>query len=246
MEKDEVAVKQFAKTSHAGSVQRWISWLLKVGHYGLHVDITGEGWVRLDALVEAMSRDRPEWAEYDPQKLQALLEDTDGAGRFEIEGGRLRRVPSGARCPRVNSSTLPAPGSLLGLLAPTEAVEGSCSPERSRRLSRSTSCSSTSSLSVGGKAGSHHSEEMSTTASEDTSAQPFFGVADCTDDVAVGLEADVSKEAEKNQPAFPSVDLTHWTKYNDDGEIWWYYEGPLGKWYYTKHDDGDELREYED
>merc|ERR1711920_1182870 len=23
----------------------------------------------------------------------------------------------------------------------------------------------------------------------------------------------------------------HWTRYHDDGEVWWYYEGPLGKWW---------------
>lgn len=33
----------------------------------------------------------------------------------------------------------------------------------------------------------------------------------------------------------------HWTKYEDDGTIWFYYEGPLGKWWST----GESVERYE-
>jgi len=29
----------------------------------------------------------------------------------------------------------------------------------------------------------------------------------------------------------------HWTKYTDDGALWWYYEGPKGKWWMQNTDE---------
>jgi len=35
----------------------------------------------------------------------------------------------------------------------------------------------------------------------------------------------------------------YWTLYTDEGERWWYYEGPLGRWWMTLH--GHDMLEYE-
>eukprot|EP00928_Gymnodinium_smaydae_P036696 TRINITY_DN25611_c0_g1_i1.p1 TRINITY_DN25611_c0_g1~~TRINITY_DN25611_c0_g1_i1.p1 ORF type:complete len:237 (+),score=38.53 TRINITY_DN25611_c0_g1_i1:73-783(+) len=37
----------------------------------------------------------------------------------------------------------------------------------------------------------------------------------------------------------------YWTRYNDCGELWWYYEGPLGKWWCSSETEDTPLR-YED
>jgi len=48
-------------------------------------------------------------------------------------------------------------------------------------------------------------------------------------------EAAAAPESESGErPPNPPGD--HWVKYTDDGALWWFYDGPLGKWWKQEHD----------
>merc|ERR1712203_361116 len=57
----------------------------------------------VDDLVRACTRQRPEFNVTTAEKLKALVEQHDDAGRFQIEDGWLRKVPHEERQPRETS-----------------------------------------------------------------------------------------------------------------------------------------------
>mmetsp|Transcript_126608 Transcript_126608/g.369961 ORF Transcript_126608/g.369961 Transcript_126608/m.369961 type:complete len:451 (+) Transcript_126608:98-1450(+) len=182
-------------------VQRWLSWALRHGHRELMVAVDTAGWARLDVIAAAMRRSRPDLGEFDAQRLQALLQETDEAGRFEISAGRLRKLGRDHRQPRLAQHVQP----------PTLSSSGG--PERARARScgrgRSASRSSSSVHSIHpGRPRSLSPPPVAT--SGESMPHPF-------------------SEKEKGKPPPPPGD--HWTKYQDHGRDWFFYEGPLGRWW---------------
>jgi len=149
------------------AVQRWLAWALASGYRELRVRLRDMGRARLDDLAVALGRSRPDLGISDEAGLRALLEETDLAGRFEVDNeGCVHKVHRDARRPRLapRASSVPAPP------APPAAP-----------------------------------------------AAP----------------------AAARAPSPPPGD--HWKKFTDGGTLWWYYEGPLGKWWCT--DEKKELQE---
>lgn len=98
--------------SLAERIQRWVCWAMKRGHSELRLAVdtswsgSSAGWrVHLGELTETMRGARPEFGEFDARSLQAVLESTDDAGRFEFSGGHVRLVPRADRLPRQPSSS---------------------------------------------------------------------------------------------------------------------------------------------
>lgn len=85
-------------------VQRWLAYVLQHGYRELGVRVE-EGWAFLDELAETMGRARPRFGLFDGDRLRALLEETDKAGRFEFDStGRMRKVQKGGRHTRSDAA----------------------------------------------------------------------------------------------------------------------------------------------
>lgn len=198
--------------SAAEKVQRWISWVLRSGHSQLNVPVC-DGWVPLAALVVAMQKSRPGFGEFDGDKLRLLLENSDHAGRFELDQhGRLRKVPKGQRRPRTVAGPAVAAPSAAGPVAVAATGRGqqphsaSCSP-MSHRQRRHASCSCSSERSLGGSGDVVMADAGSSPAHEPA--------------------------PERRAPDRPPGD--HWKQFQDEGRLWWHYDGPKGQWWCAQH-----------
>lgn len=163
--------------SAAEQVQRWVGWFLKTGHRELRLGLQ-EGRARLADVAAALGRIRPELGVADEGSLRKLLEETDLAGRFELDDqGRVRKVP------------------------------------RDHRRRRSPPCSP--------QAGVRPVEE--------DPALKLAAQATATVQAAVEAAAAAAQAARAGRPLPPPGE--HWKKYTDEGDLWYYYSGPLGSWW---------------
>lgn len=176
--------RSYCSKLHGEQIQRWLAWMLRKGcsDYGLRV--TSEGWVNVKELAGTMRQSRPDFGEFDAEKLQEVIEMSDVAGRFEFQAGSLRKVPKGSRRQRnmpawvgLNHQQLPGMRGRSQSLSSAPPVQ-SRSPEQGGCL-------------------------------------------------PIPMKVEGSRLEEN--PAPPPG--KHWTKYQDDGQIWWHYKGPLGQWW---------------
>lgn len=82
---------------------------------------------------------------------------------------------------------------------------------------------------------------------EDISRSPSPGDEDemLAESAARSLNVDDGKRREgSRKPPPPPGD--HWTKYADDGTVWYYYNGPLGEWWSTENNDVQPYNDEED
>jgi len=205
--------------SAAEKVQRWISWVLKSGHRELNVSVTSDGWVFLAELAAAMGRDRPAFGFFDEEKLRQLLLGSDREGRFEVvaNGGRsmLRKVAKEDRRAQVSraapSEAARALASRRGGVSPAHSVDSSEPRRRRRSCSRSNSSSACD------------ADDRALAAS----CQRSLNVAgDIVIDASEGNRMTTDGQV---PPPMPPGD--YWTQFRDMENMWWYYEGPLGKWW---------------
>jgi len=219
-------------------IQRWIGWVLKKGHTELNLAVADGGWVQLEGLAKAISGQRPDLGDFDAGTLQTILEANNNVGRFEIAGGRLRKVPHGERrrtqhAPRTTNSSSAQPTDLQDKIRAVErrglSPDSSDSSERGGVPSRSASRSrSRSPAMVTG-------EEDSALAQRCATSLHVAGDVDILDagEAAAYLEPD-------QMPAVPPGE--HWTKYIDDDLLWWHYDGPLGQWWCSPDTDNKVVR----
>jgi len=139
-------------------VQRWLAWALARGHEELGIKLKDNGQASLADLAAALRRSRPDLGVSDEVGLHKLLEETDLAGRFEVDAeGYVHKVHRDHRRPRAAPPVdpgCPGAGSLVAPLLPQPSAQ-----------------------------------------------------------------------------APPEPPGEYWTKYTDEGHLWWYYEGPLGRWW---------------
>eukprot|EP00928_Gymnodinium_smaydae_P052837 TRINITY_DN36988_c0_g1_i1.p1 TRINITY_DN36988_c0_g1~~TRINITY_DN36988_c0_g1_i1.p1 ORF type:complete len:400 (-),score=64.58 TRINITY_DN36988_c0_g1_i1:88-1287(-) len=158
--------------SSAEKVQRWLAYALKKGYQELGIDLKAGEWALLTDLAEALGRTKPDFGIHDAAALREMLEQTDYAGRFEIDAdGYCRKVQRELRQPQDRAQ--PARG---GWQASAPAAGGRVVQPPWR-----------------GRPG--HSAALQ--------APDPPGV----------------------KPAPP------WQVFQDSGVIWYYYDGPLGRWW---------------
>ncbi|CAK0807597.1 unnamed protein product, partial [Prorocentrum cordatum] len=161
------------------------------------------------------------------------------AGRFEMDGGRIRKVPKGARRPRhegakadtdVAVSRRPEHGAL-------RAASSGASSSRSARRPDSASRSPSPAPAHTGE-----DEALAEVCQSSLKVSGDMVVTEATEAEAAALEAAADgppKAAKQSAPAEepgqpprpPPPPGDGWTKYQDNGANWWYYEGPLGQFW---------------
>uniref|UniRef100_A0A7S4W4Y7 2'-phosphotransferase n=1 Tax=Alexandrium monilatum TaxID=311494 RepID=A0A7S4W4Y7_9DINO len=201
-------------------VQRWLSWALRHGHRELMLSVDVAGWAELHAIARAMRRSRPDFGEFDARRLQALLEETDVVGRFEVAGGKLRKLARDHRQPRPDRCAQPAPA------APSAASGGIWGlPVDSHRRGRSGSSSSSI-------------RSVRRRGSPSRSPSPAAALP------ANGAHLARQPQASGTGMPPPPPPGDEWTKYQDNGKDWYYYEGPLGRWWCESG--SDEVQPYDE
>lgn len=218
--------------SPAEKIQRWLAWVLKKGHSELGVTLSPLGgencssgsWAPLRELAEAMRKAKPEFGEFDGRSLEIVLTSTDQAGRFEISaGGYLRLVPRKEhRCSdrgrtRLSSSScsLSRPASPAAPLPASAPASPHLSPSRSGGV-----C-----FNIATTAGSSEADAMDVEEAADK-------------DLREGL-LEVQGRRAPSPPPWGGDSTDVWTHYEDEeaAKVWWYYNGPLGKWWCKQQGD---------
>mmetsp|Transcript_2636 Transcript_2636/g.8847 ORF Transcript_2636/g.8847 Transcript_2636/m.8847 type:complete len:184 (+) Transcript_2636:3-554(+) len=181
------------------------------------IGVESGGWAVLGEVAAAIGRSRPDLGEFDAQGLGALLEETDEAGRFELCGGKIRKIGRDQRQPRPTRHGTPYATSTASV-----GTEGSLPPPpRYRRRSRSLSSASVRSIRRG-RSPSRSPSPAAATLGVGQPQQPLGSTA--------------------KTPLPPPGE--HWTKYQDRGKDWFYYEGPLGRWWCEA--ESNEVQPYEE
>lgn len=78
---------------------RWLSYVLKSGHDMLNVQVSSDGWAEFEELAQALYRDMPFFGLDKGAALRELVIYGDMAGRFEVDGSRVRKVARKDRVP---------------------------------------------------------------------------------------------------------------------------------------------------
>lgn len=211
-------------------VQRWVSWVVQAGYQELGIMLAEGGWVDIAALAAAIPKSRPDFGDFDAEKLKVFIQDSDVDGRFEINpANQLRKVPKDRRkakdqrSPFERKVELQAPRDPLGMIE----VESSASSGR-RRHARSPSLTSNSD-----GMGSDNDPEDAALAEQCQNLRVSGDVEEVKK-----KEYLIKSEAmrwptmvQAPQPSPPPGE--HWTRYQDEdgGEYWYHYEGPLGQWW---------------
>jgi len=220
--------------SNGEQVQRWLGWILKSGHHDAGIHLKDGEWASLEDLAEVLGRSKANLRVSSAQELREVLEATDQAGRFEISSqGHVRKVQRDSRTARATSGdcgkktwgsvthSSPKAKSPHGDAAVSERESGS--PQKRR-------------VTLNGheraRVASPEEEVMSPEESpardnEETSMLDDF------------LDAPAPPRGAPGKPPGPD-----WKKYVDGETHWWYYEGPLGKWWVQE--DGAEPEPYPD
>lgn len=228
--------------SPAERVQRWMAWLLKKGYEERGVEVK-DGWASLREMAAQISVEKQlEFGECDEAKLAKLIRETDGEGRFEISGSHIRKLPKEQRANAggtENGSRKVGDNRVGAANAESQLIRsGSMSSDSedgyhhdARRItgagSRSPSqCSDRMDDDIGALADRAHMMHLA--------GEVEVVDAEHADSIRVKLEqhSAPSPEHDGRCPKPPGLNGgPHWTKFKDDDTCWWYYEGPLGKWW---------------
>mmetsp|Transcript_66169 Transcript_66169/g.138219 ORF Transcript_66169/g.138219 Transcript_66169/m.138219 type:complete len:397 (+) Transcript_66169:718-1908(+) len=183
-------------------IQRWLSWVVKVGHQKLSIERSGERF-RLSEVVREMSRTRPEYGCLNEEEMMQMLEEHDDVGRFHVEDGWLSKVPRERRRRRAAMAQ-----------GQPEAPSRGRSPDRAAWPGRN-------------RVTLTPAAEVHRIASRSRSRQSVTGDTDEDDDLNERM-ARVDMEG-SGPPSLPPG--AGWTEYNSpEGDQWWAYEGRRGKW----------------
>jgi len=219
-------------------IQRFLGWVLKTGHRELSIPVE-DGWAQLAQLAVAVSRAKPGYGDFDAAKLKAFIEETDEAGRFEMDAyGRIRKVEKDSRARRikpVDRSNAMAGGASQPAPPSARPPPGA----RPGRVSLSPSSSASSRRSALSRSPSPMGDNMDK--ATDDADIALAEVANRSLRVTGDVEP-VATEKEARAPADgigtagappppPAPPGEHWTMYQDEDFAWWYYEGPLGVWW---------------
>eukprot|EP00490_Sorites_sp_Unknown_P025899 CAMPEP_0114666698 /NCGR_PEP_ID=MMETSP0191-20121206/33048_1 /TAXON_ID=126664 /ORGANISM="Sorites sp." /LENGTH=332 /DNA_ID=CAMNT_0001915061 /DNA_START=11 /DNA_END=1009 /DNA_ORIENTATION=- len=213
--------------SPAEKVQRWISWVVQAGYKELGIMLAEGGWVDLAALAAAIPRSRPDFGDFDAEKLRVFIQDSDLDGRFEINpANQLRKVPKDMR--KAKSQRSPFERKPPGNAVPRDPMDmievaSSASSDHGRRQGRSPSPSSNSD-----EIGPHDDLEDA-------------ALAEQCQNLRVSGDVEDVKQPVKAETRWPTVKVPtpdpppgeHWTRYQDEGggEFWYFYDGPLGQFW---------------
>mmetsp|Transcript_10795 Transcript_10795/g.24672 ORF Transcript_10795/g.24672 Transcript_10795/m.24672 type:complete len:468 (-) Transcript_10795:95-1498(-) len=228
---------------------RWISWIVRVGHNELGIEVTPDGRIALNALAHALQVHRSELGELDVNALKTVVEAADQRGRFAIsEDGYLRKVPRAERLRRAPASQL----------QPQSERAESSFEQLSRRLQEHLDADSSAALfSVPSSPELPAEEEL--TGGQDQQVSPSRDAAmhgaDADSILAARFSALVGLQEEELDADFAAPSLEqdegqadagsttqpspppgeHWTPYVDeDQKPWYHYDGPLGEFYYRE------------
>lgn len=224
--------------SPAEKIQRWLAWVLKKGNSELEVTVSPLGgencssgsWASLGQLAEAMRKAKPEFGEFDARSLEIVLTSTDQAGRFEISaGGYLRLVPRDER--REKPPRCPLSCERYSDRGRSRSSSSSCTLSRPSSPAAPTPASPHLSLPRGG--GECFSIATPRGGQEACGHVDTMDVEEAADtDLRTGL-LDVQSRRAPSPPPWGGDSTDVWTHFADEeaGKVWWYYEGPLGKWW---------------
>lgn len=227
--RDDGRGRQRHRWSPAEKVQRWIAWVIQAGYKELGIMLAEGGWVDLAALAAAIPRSRPDFGDFDAEKLKVFIQDSDVDGRFEINpANQLRKVPKDMRKAKSQRSPFERKAAANGTAVPrdpmdTIEVASSASSGRGRRHARSPSLSSDSD-------GMGPNDDL-----EDAAL-----AAEC-ENLRVSGDVEEAKPVKAESMRWPQVTVPkpdpppgeYWTRYQDEGggEYWYFYDGPLGQWW---------------
>eukprot|EP00435_Cladocopium_sp_Y103_P070757 s861_g36.t1 len=219
---------QRRRWSPAEKVQRWVAWVIQAGYKELGIMLAEGGWVDLAALAAAIPRSRPDFGDFDAEKLKVFIQDSDVDGRFEFNpANQLRKVPKDMR--KAKSQRSPFERKAAGNAVPrdpmdTIEVASSASSGRGRRHARSPSLSSDSD-----GIGPNDDLEDAALAAECENLRVSGDVEEAKPVKAETMRWPTQVTVPKPDP--PPGD--YWTRYQDEGggEYWYFYDGPLGQWW---------------
>jgi len=193
----------------AEHVQRYVGFLLKRGNEE-GMKIHTNGWASLTDIVDTMKRKRSDLDVGDADALQKLLQETDSAGRFEIQDGWIRKIDRDQRTAPQNSAR-PQQSTTSSLPEPAGAPP-------------SQPASQTYAAPFNAWAKQETDEAKVDWGGDDEAPETARGVS------AVKAEP-VDDERSDGRSAPKKPPGKHWTMYDDGGTYWWYYEGPKGVWW---------------
>lgn len=206
------------QSSNGEGVQRWLGWVLAQGHRELDVPLDPGGWAGLQDIASAMRQSRPDFGRFGASELQALLEHTDQAGRFEVSGGKLRKVSKGMRQPRV-------------------AARASSDHQSSYK----DELAMDQEESQWGRGDVDHWDTWAPTLREETAPQSMYGDGPGAQPPPPFPLGRVAQHGTNGPPPPPPGEF--WTRYFDEGNAWFFYDGPLGKWWCVS---GGEIQRYQE
>eukprot|EP00747_Dinoflagellata_sp_TGD_P200502 gnl/TRDRNA2_/TRDRNA2_73906_c0_seq1.p1 gnl/TRDRNA2_/TRDRNA2_73906_c0~~gnl/TRDRNA2_/TRDRNA2_73906_c0_seq1.p1 ORF type:complete len:248 (-),score=38.20 gnl/TRDRNA2_/TRDRNA2_73906_c0_seq1:53-691(-) len=187
-------------------ISRWVAWVLKSGHKELGVQVSADGWAKLSELSKAAYRDRKGFGDLSENSLRDMLLNESG-GRWEVKEDSVRKLDRALRTSR--SHRTPGPGKASG-------SAGEVGHHRRRSRSRSPH-------------GIHKQDTDSMPQSSSRSGR-YTDSGSAKQVISSSREVDAACDSvDDDAPDPPPGD--HWTKYKDDGSVWWYYEGPKGTWW---------------
>mmetsp|Transcript_13368 Transcript_13368/g.25240 ORF Transcript_13368/g.25240 Transcript_13368/m.25240 type:complete len:425 (-) Transcript_13368:58-1332(-) len=202
-------------------VQRWLGWALKSGYKQMGVPLKDGEWIWAESLAEELGKSKPKLNITSVAELQNLLDETDQAGRFEISDGYIRKVKRDDRVSRATTATAAA--------AARHRPEAA--PERPQHADGSAYETSYSYAEKEHHAPSSWSES-STPARHNFSPPRASGSAYTANSAYAVVQKELPgnpQDGQKGKP--PPPPGAGWSKFTDDGHFWWFYEGPLGKWW---------------
>lgn len=213
-------------------VQRWLGWSLKTGYRQMNMSLKDGEWLLLKPLVNELSTSKPHFNITSVTELATLLEETDQAGRFEINGGYIRKVKRDNRVSRAYSATAAARNRCEG---PTherperpQTAEGSvyALSDKAREAEHTSRYSSSE-----GAPTTHAPARVNFSPPRSSSVYDQRTVTPPRDTArsVYKKESPIKADANPDKPLPPPG--AGWSKFVDDGHFWWFYEGPLGKWW---------------
>jgi len=187
-------------------IQRYMGFLLKGGKEdGVQAD--WDGYAYLSDMVTAMQNRKPEFNINDVESLKQFLQDTDHEGRFTVdEQDRVKKIDRNER--HGNGEHWKG--------GKTNSTNSYATPAPERRPSQAQPAQFNAFKPTPAYATMHKKEEADY-GDDDDDGQATPGVSD------------VKVKQDPDKPKKPPG--KHWTQYDDNTTIWWYYEGPKGIWW---------------
>lgn len=220
-------------------VQRWMAYVLRKGHQDLGVEVK-DGWASLrDIAAQITVNKHLGFGECDEAKLAKFIQDTDCDGRFEIKGSHIRKVSKEQRA-KTNGTAINGGGSAAGAAraGPSFHRSASISSDEedswrhdARQLTGANHRSRSRSASSNGL--DRMDQDMDALV-ERANMMRMAGeveVIDAADADAVRTKLERADSPPRPEPPVPGGENLYWKQFQDDGFMWWFYDGPCGKWW---------------